>query len=212
MAIFPDLLLFVVTQSMEKKDFIIVGLGNPGEQYRSTRHNVGFFVVDELVRSWQSAISLEKWQAQYVSLIVGEEKVHLLKPMTFMNLSGKSVAQFVRFYKVNPEQILVIHDDLDMKPGRIKLVKGGGTGGHNGIRSLIETLGIKDFYRLKIGIGRPGSGEIHPGYPVDKYVLSNFTDEDLTILQSRYDDIEAGVRLFLQGHPAKAMNILNSLK
>ncbi len=197
---------------MEKKEFIIVGLGNPGEQYSATRHNIGFFVVEELARSWHTAISHEKWQALYGSAVVGEEKVHLVKPMTFMNLSGKAVVQFVRFYKVNAERILVIHDDLDMKPGRIKLVKGGGTGGHNGIRSLIEHLGTKEFFRLKIGIGRPGDGLIHPDFPVDKYVLSNFSDEDLTLLQSRYDGIDDGIRLFLQGFPVKAMNILNSLK
>lgn len=197
---------------MEKKEFIIAGLGNPGDQYRTTRHNVGFFVVDELARRWNSTISSEKWQAQYVSLSVGEEKVHLVKPITFMNRSGIAVANFLRFYKVSPGLLLVVHDDLDMAPGRIKLVKGGGTGGHNGIRSLVESLGTKDFYRLKIGIGRPGNGLIHPDIPVDKYVLSNFTDEDFNVLKSRYDTLEDGIRLFLQGNPAKAMNLLNGLK
>ena len=197
---------------MEKTDFIIVGLGNPGEQYCSTRHNVGFFIVDELARRWNSTILLEKWHALYVSLSVGEEKVHLVKPVTFMNRSGGAVVHFLRFYKVNPDQLLVIHDDLDMAPGRVKLVKGGGTGGHNGIKSLVEALGTKDFYRLKIGIGRPGNGTIHPDFPVDKYVLSNFSKEDFDILQSRYDDFEDGIRLFLQGSPAKAMNLLNGLK
>jgi PTH1 family peptidyl-tRNA hydrolase len=200
------------TLIMENKDFIIVGLGNPGEQYRSTRHNVGFFVVDELARRWNSTISQEKWQAQYISLSVGREKVHLVKPITFMNRSGKAVVNFLRFYKVDPDQLLVVHDDLDMVPGRIKLVKGGGTGGHNGIKSLVESLGTKDFYRLKIGIGRPGNGTVHPDFPVDKYVLSNFTDEDFAVLQSRYDIFEDGIRLFLQGYPAKAMNLLNGLK
>ena len=113
---------------------------------------------------------------------------------------------------MTPDQLLVIHDDLDMAPGRIKLVKGGGAGGHNGIKSLVETLGTPDFYRLKIGIGRPGNGLIHPDFPVDKYVLGNFTDEELTVLQSRYDSLADGIRLFLQGYPAKAMNLLNSLK
>ena len=99
-----------------------------------------------------------------------------------------------------------------MAPGRIKLVKGGGSGGHNGIKSLVATLGIKDFYRLKIGIGRPGSGVIHHDYPVDKYVLSNFTSQERDIFEARYDGVEDGIRLFLKGSPARAMNILNGLK
>lgn len=197
---------------MEKKDFIIVGLGNPGDQYRSTRHNVGYFVVDELARRWKAAVFQEKWQALYVSLLFAEGTVHLVKPLTFMNRSGMSVVHFSRFYKVFPDQLLIIHDDLDMAPGRIKLVKGGGAGGHNGIKSLVETLGTKDFYRLKIGIGRPGIGDIHADFPVDKYVLGNFTCEETEILQSRYDDFENGIRFFLQQNSAKAMNILNSLK
>lgn len=197
---------------MEKRDFIIVGLGNPGEQYCSTRHNIGFFVVDELARRWHSAVSLNKWNAQYVSLMIDKEKVHLVKPLTFMNLSGRAVAHFFRFYKTIPEHLLVIHDDIDMAPGRIKLVKGGGAGGHNGIKSIIETLGIKDFYRLKIGIGRPGNGIIHPEFPVDKYVLSNFTKEELECLQSRYNHLEEGIRQFLLGSPPQAMNLLNGLK
>ncbi|MCP4340373.1 MAG: aminoacyl-tRNA hydrolase [Desulfobulbaceae bacterium] len=210
--VFPDLFLFIATLSMEKKDFIIVGLGNPGEQYRSTRHNAGFFVVDELARRWGSNISQGKWDARYVSLSVDHQKVHLVKPETFMNRSGKAVLPFFRFYKVDPDQLMVVHDDLDMAPGRIKLVKGGGAGGHNGIRSLVETLGTKEFYRLKIGIGRPGNGAVHAEFPVDKYVLSNFSDEDLNILQSRYNSLEDGIRDFLQGNSSKAMTLLNSLK
>ncbi len=197
---------------MEKKDFIIVGLGNPGEKYSFTRHNVGFFVVDELARRWNTTISMEKWQAEYVSLSVQKEKVHLVKPITFMNRSGIAVANFIRFFKVGPDHLLVVHDDLDMAPGRIKLVKGGGTGGHNGIKSLVEMLGTKDFYRLKIGIGRPGNGVTHPNLPVDKYVLGDFSDEDFNVLQSQYDSFEEGICFFLQGDSAKAMNILNSLK
>jgi PTH1 family peptidyl-tRNA hydrolase len=168
--------------------------------------------VDELARRWNSTVSLDKWNAQYISLSIEKEKVHLVKPLTFMNLSGRAVVNFFRFYKVIPEHLLVIHDDIDMAPGRVKLVKGGGAGGHNGIKSIIETLGIKDFYRLKIGIGRPGNGIIHPEFPVDKYVLGNFTKEELEHLQSRYDHLEEGIRLFLLGSPPKAMNLLNGLK
>ena len=197
---------------MENKDFIIVGLGNPGSQYHSTRHNVGFFVIDELARKWKAPVFVEKWKSEYVSLAFGDVKIHLIKPLTFMNRSGLAVGPFCRFYKSIPDQLLVIHDDLDMIPGRIKLVKGGGAGGHKGIKSLMETLGTSDFYRLKIGIGRPGNGGVHPDFPVDKYVLGNFSDDELTLLQSRYRSLADGIDLYLQGHPAKAMNLLNSLK
>lgn len=197
---------------MEKKDWIVVGLGNPGAQYHSTRHNAGFMVADELARRWNAPVAQEKWQAQYFSVSIVDRKVHLLKPLTFMNKSGRAVAQFCRFYKMTPDQLLVIHDDLDMAPGRIKLVQGGGAGGHNGIKSLVETLGTPAFYRLKIGIGRPGNGLIHADFPVDKYVLGNFTDDELMVLQSRYGPLADGIILFLQGHPDKAMNLLNSFK
>ena len=160
----------------------------------------------------ESVVSLQKWQAEYVSLSVEGEKVHLIKPLTFMNRSGMAVVQFFRFYKIDPQHLLIIHDDLDMAPGRIKLVKGGGAGGHNGIKSVVETLGTKEFYRLKVGIGRPGTGVVHPDFPVDKYVLSNFTDDEFSLLQSRYDAFEDGIRLLLQGNPTKAVSLINSLK
>lgn len=198
--------------SMENKDCLIVGLGNPGAEYQATRHNVGFMVADELARRWKAPVKQEKWQAQYVALSIAKQKVHLLKPLTYMNRSGRAVGQFYRFYKMTPDQLLVIHDDLDMAPGRIKLVQGGGAGGHNGIKSLVETLGTPSFYRLKIGIGRPGNGLIHADFPVDKFVLGNFTDEELLLLHSRYAALAEGIVLFLQGRPDKAMNLLNSLK
>jgi PTH1 family peptidyl-tRNA hydrolase len=211
-AVYFLLISMANSRLMENKVYIIAGLGNPGEQYCSTRHNVGFFIVDDLARRWTSATFQEKWHAEYLSLTVGQEKVHLVKPLTFMNRSGKAVTQFLRFFKIAPEQLLVIHDDLDMSSGRVKLVKGGGAGGHNGIKSLVETLGTKVFYRLKIGIGRPGDGAVHADFPVDKYVLSDFTTKELDLLQSRYETIENGIRLFLQESPAKAMNLLNGLK
>jgi PTH1 family peptidyl-tRNA hydrolase len=111
-----------------------------------------------------------------------------------------------------PDRLLVVHDDIDMTPGRIKLVRGGGTGGHNGIKSLVESLGTNDFFRLKVGIGRPGKGDIHPDFPVEKYVLSNFSKEEMILMASRYADLEQGVRVYLEDGPAKAMGLLNGLK
>jgi PTH1 family peptidyl-tRNA hydrolase len=197
---------------MEKRDYLIVGLGNPGEEYFSTRHNVGFHILDELASRWNAPLYQEKWQAQYASVSVENRKVHLVKPLTFMNRSGNSVAQFYRFYKLSPDQLVVVHDDLDMAPARVKLVRGGGNGGHNGIKSLVETLGVKDFLRLKIGIGRPGKGEVHPDFPVEKYVLSNFSSEERDTLATRYDGLLDGILLLLRGENGRAMTLLNAMK
>lgn len=197
---------------MEKRDFFIVGLGNPGDEYCSNRHNVGFQVLDELAMRWNVSLHQEKYQAQYANLSMDSRKVHLVKPLTFMNRSGLSVAQFYRFFKLSPDQLLVVHDDLDMAPARVKLVNGGGNGGHNGIKSLVESLGVKDFLRLKIGIGRPGKGEVHPDFPVEKYVLSNLSSEEASSLQARYDGLMDGIRLLLRGEQSKAMTLLNAMK
>lgn len=197
---------------MEKRDFLIVGLGNPGDEYSSTRHNVWFQLLDELATRWNAPLWHGKWQAQYTSLSLEDRKVHLVKPLTFMNRSGRSVAHFYHFFKLSPDQLLVVHDDLDMAPARVKLVKGGGNGGHNGIKSMVEALGIKDFLRLKIGIGRPGKGDVHPDFPVEKYVLSNLSSEERDTLAARYDGLEDGILLLLRREHGKAMTLLNAMK
>jgi len=192
--------------------FIIAGLGNKGTAYDGTRHNVGFMVIDELARRWRVRIEREKWNSLSGRVQLFGHTILFLKPMIFMNLSGRGVVEFAQFYKIAPDHILVIHDDLDMVPGRIKLVKGGGAGGHKGIKSLVEHLGSRDFYRLKVGIGRPGQGGIHSDFPIEKYVLGTIGEGDHSVFDSRYDDIEEGVRLFFENGPAGAMSILNSLK
>ncbi len=197
---------------MDKQDLLIVGLGNPGSTYEDTRHNIGFLIVDELLKAWNCSFVKEKWNGLYVSTSNNGRKVHLLKPQTFMNKSGDSAARYCNFFKISAEHVLVIHDDLDMAPGRVKLVKGGGNGGHNGIKSLVERLGTKDFYRLKIGIGRPGKGDVHADYPVEKYVLSGFSADNQELIQSRQVEIQKGIELFVAGDIAKALGVLNSLK
>lgn len=129
-----------------------------------------------------------------------------------MNLSGKAVARYVDFYKVEPDRVLVIHDDLDMNPGRVKLVAGGGAGGHNGIRSLVEWLGTGNFLRLKLGIGRPGKLGVHPEIPVEKYVLAPFSPDEKKLLDERMDSIEKGLEYLVCDGLSKAMNLLNSIK
>jgi peptidyl-tRNA hydrolase, PTH1 family len=210
--IFPGPVCFC-GEFMEKNDFIVVGLGNPGAEYSGTRHNIGFCVLDELVSRYSGGVTYrEKYQAHYCAASVGGVKLHCIKPMTYMNRSGQSVAQFVNFYKVKPAKIVVIHDDLDMAVARVKLVKGGGAGGHNGIKSIVASIGTNDFYRLKIGIGRPGQGDVHKDFPVEKYVLSNFTSDDLKTLESRYAEIVDGLELLLKGDEGRAKGVLNSLK
>ena len=154
----------------------------------------------------------EKWHSLFARVQLFGNTICLLKPMTFMNLSGKGIVQFSQFYKIDPNNIVVIHDDIDMAPGRVKLVKGGGAGGHNGIKSLVQYLGNQDFYRLKIGIGRPGQGNVHADFPVEKYVLGTLGEDELSLFDSRFDAVEEGVRLFFEDGPAKAMSTLNCLK
>ncbi len=197
---------------MGDNTFLIVGLGNPGSQYDGTRHNVGYMAVDELARKFNFSLGTDKWESKSTRERLWGNNICFVKPMTYMNLSGRAIAKFVGFYKLPLERIIVVHDDLDMKIGRLKLVKGGGPGGHNGIRSLIQSLGTRDFYRLKIGIGRPGQGHVHPDFPVEKYVLTQFDSDDLQIVEKRYDSIIEGLKYFIQFDAAKAMGYLNSFK
>lgn len=197
---------------MTQNDFLIVGLGNPGKKYEDTRHNVGFLIVDELVRRWGEGFSSEKWNAMWCRMRRWDTRLTIIKPTTYMNLSGRSVAEFAKFYKVPPQNIVVIHDDLDMTPGRLKLVCGGGAGGHNGIRSITESIGSNAFLRLKVGIGRPGKNGVHPDVPVENYVLSALSGEEQSLLTDRYDILEEGMQRLIVESPAKAMNLINSVK
>jgi PTH1 family peptidyl-tRNA hydrolase len=166
-------------------DLLVVGLGNPGRRYEQTRHNVGWLVADELARrlggSWKS-----KFSGKLAEVRLEGQKLALLKPETFMNDSGRSVAAAARFFKVDPEALLVVHDDVDLEPGRLQARAGGGLAGHNGLRSLAQSLGSQDFVRLRIGVGRPGRGDPRS---VADYVLSPFApEEDVGSLVARSAD------------------------
>jgi PTH1 family peptidyl-tRNA hydrolase len=155
-------------------DLLVVGLGNPGPRYARTRHNAGWLVLDELARRldgrWRG-----KFSGQLAEVRLDGLKLGLLKPETFMNDSGRSVGAAARFFKVEPEAMLVVHDDVDLEPGRLQARAGGGLAGHNGLRSLAKTLGTQDFLRLRIGVGRPGRGDPRS---VADYVLSPFQPEE----------------------------------
>ena len=166
-------------------DLLVVGLGNPGREYERTRHNVGWLVVDELARRLEGRWR-EKFSGRLAEVRVDGLRLALLKPETFMNDSGRSVAAAARFFKVEPESLLVVHDDVDLEAGRLQARSGGGLAGHNGLRSLAQALGTQDFLRLRIGVGRPGRGDPRS---VADYVLSPFaTEEDVGALVSRGAD------------------------
>lgn len=166
-------------------DLLVAGLGNPGRQYEQTRHNAGWMVVDELARRHDGSFR-SKFAGQLAEVRDGDLRIALLKPETYMNVSGRSVSQATRFFKVDPESLLVVHDDVDLEPGRLQARLGGGLAGHNGLRSIADALGTQDFLRLRIGVGRPGRGDRRP---VADYVLSSFEPEvDVVALVSRAAD------------------------
>jgi len=155
-------------------DLLVAGLGNPGREYERTRHNLGWLVLDELARrhggSWRS-----KFSGSFADVRLGDLRLGLLKPETYMNESGRAVGEAARFYKVEPKGLLVVHDDVDLEPGRLQARAGGGLAGHNGLRSLAQHLGSQEFERLRIGVGRPGRGDPRS---VSDWVLSGFAPED----------------------------------
>ncbi|ARI75455.1 aminoacyl-tRNA hydrolase [Halobacillus mangrovi] len=164
----------------------IVGLGNPGKKYEQTRHNVGFMVIDELARQNQWSLNQTKFRGVYTTEHVNGEKVLLLKPQTYMNLSGESLRAFMDYFDIELDDVLVVYDDLDLPPGKNRLRKKGGHGGHNGIRNIIEQLGTKEFKRLRIGVGRPSV----PMSVID-YVLGTFDKDQQTAVK---DSIQHAVK------------------
>lgn len=185
---------------------LLVGLGNPGLQYAKTRHNVGFLYLDHLINLSSGFWSNEsKFQGIVANSLIGGNKVILLKPQTFMNRSGFSIGFVVRYYKFKTEEILIVHDDLDFSAGTVKLKKAGGHAGHNGLRDTIANLGEKDFYRLRLGIGRPVSGK-----PVSDYVLSNPSKEDQGLMLSAFNLIDQNINKIVAGDMAAAMRNLNN--
>jgi peptidyl-tRNA hydrolase, PTH1 family len=166
-------------------DLLIAGLGNPGREYEQTRHNLGWLVGDELARRHGGSFR-SKFSGQLAEMRIGEKKVALLKPETYMNESGRSLAAAARFFKVEPGALLVVHDDVDLEPERLQARLGGGLAGHNGLRSIAQALATNDFLRLRIGVGRPVRGDRRS---VSDYVLSNFDPEtDVDALVARAAD------------------------
>lgn len=185
---------------------LIVGLGNPGAEYTATRHNAGFWLADALAR--QAGVAFRE-QAKFHGAVcqagLDGTSVWLLKPMTFMNRSGQAVAALARFYKIPVERILVVHDELDLPPGRVRFKQGGGHGGHNGLRDLHAHLGSKEFYRLRLGIGHPGHRD-----QVTPYVLSRPPAADQTQIDTAIERALEVMPWILRGEFQRVMNVLHA--
>lgn len=178
---------------------LIVGLGNPGTQYEKTRHNAGFIFLDYLADSQGSRWSASgQFQAQVAEFSSGASRITLLKPLTFMNKSGLSVGKLFRYYKLRPEELLVVHDELDLPEGVVKMKRDGGHAGHNGLRDIIAHIDSRDFYRLRLGIGRPAVGA-----NVADYVLSNPSRAATAIFESVFAELNTQLEMVLQGDVAR---------
>ncbi len=195
---------------MAQSDFLIVGLGNPGTKYEFTRHNAGFLALEHFASSGAyDPPKIVKFEGRYCRQRLYGQQVVLVEPDTFMNRSGKCVAAMIRFFKIPMNNVLILHDDLDLPFGKIKVVARGGAGGHNGIRSLIQHCGTTDFARVKIGIGRPPKVNDGRGIPVERYVLAKFSREESASLDRIFDITDRAVELFLSKGIDGCMNQIN---
>jgi PTH1 family peptidyl-tRNA hydrolase len=186
---------------------LVIGLGNPGPDYALTRHNAGFWFVDKLVEAYHGEFRAEvKFHGLTARVSVGGHDLRLLKPTTYMNHSGRSVAAVARYFDIAVEQILIAYDELDLPPGRAKLKQGGGHAGHNGMRDSIAALGSRDFWRLRIGIGHPGDKS-----RVIRYVLGRPSQEDAAAILEVVDDAVRAMPDLVEGRFQLAMNRLHSL-
>jgi PTH1 family peptidyl-tRNA hydrolase len=184
---------------------VIVGLGNPGKKYEFTRHNIGFITLDTISDQLNISLDQSKFKGLYGEGRYKNEKVVLLKPMTYMNLSGESIREVTDFYKLTHEDLLIVYDDLDLPSGKIKLRLKGGSGGHNGLKSIMAHLGTEEFKRVKMGIGRPTHGD------VISHVLGQFSkDEEHTLQEAVKKAAEASVAFLEEEDFTKVMNIYNA--
>jgi len=184
--------------------YLIIGLGNPEEEYAKTRHNMGFDTINKISEKYNIKVNKSKFNSLYGTGTIEDEKVILIKPQTFMNLSGEAVRDFMNFYKVTANEIIVIYDDLDIEPGIIKIRKKGGAGTHNGMKSVVSEIKTEDFYRIRIGIG-------NPTYKNDllNFILNKIPDEEYKVLQDSQDNACKAVIEILKNGIDSAMNKYN---
>ena len=184
--------------------YLIVGLGNPEEEYSNTRHNMGFDVINKLAKKYEIDINRTKFNAIYGNGIIEGEKVILIKPQTYMNLSGQSVKEFLNFYKIQIEELIVVYDDMDVEKSDIKIRKKGGPGSHNGMKSVVYELKNEDFPRVRVGIGKPMYAE-----EKINYVIGKLTKEEATLLETGVDKAVVAVKEILKSGIDIAMNRYN---
>lgn len=180
---------------------IVVGLGNPGAKYERTRHNAGFIAIDYIAEKHGARIDRAKFSSLVGECVIGGSRVLLMKPQTFMNLSGVAVGEAAAFYKIPADRVIVLHDEISFDPGVIRLRRKGSAGGHNGLKNIIERLGSDGFPRVKIGVGKKPT----PEYDLVDWVLGKLTDEGMAALTARLADIDSSVKLMLDGKIDDAM-------
>ena len=184
--------------------FIIAGLGNPGKKYENTRHNMGFLTIDLLAEEYDIKVDKLKFKSLVGEGRIAGQRVLLMKPQTYMNLSGEAVGAAARFYKIPPENVIIIYDDVSMAVGKMRIRLKGSAGGHNGIKSIISHMG-DTFPRIKLGVGE----KPHPEYDLADWVLGKFTDGDRKLLSEKFDSAYQAVQLIIDGQSDKAMNLYN---
>lgn len=183
---------------------LIIGLGNPGKEYVGTRHNVGFQAIDTIGEAYNISVNKSKFRAFFGEGMIGDSKVILIKPQTYMNLSGESIKPFISWYKVDPKDVLIIYDDVSLAPGILRIREKGSAGGHNGIKSIIQHLGMDEFQRIKIGIG-----EKPQNWDLADYVLSRFTNPEMKMIDKAIKDAADATQMIIEKGIQKAMNAYN---
>ena len=185
--------------------WLVVFLGNPGPRYEGTRHNAGFMAGDALAKAKGAAINKARFRALTATVDIGGEKLMLMKPQTYMNLSGEAVAQAVKFYKIAPDHVIVVSDEVSLPIGKLRVRAKGSAGGHNGLKSIIASLGTDQFPRIRIGVGAPP----HPDYDMADWVLSAFRNQDAEDLAKAAARAAEAVECYIRSGPERAMNLYN---
>lgn len=196
------------TASREPISHVVVGLGNPGAQYLHTRHNAGFLAIDYICKKYGATVNRSAHKGLVGEATIAGKRVILVKPQTFMNLSGECVRAVLDFYKISPDNLIIIYDDISLPVGRLRVRRDGSAGGHNGIKSILEHLGTKTFPRIKIGVGE----KPHPDYDLASWVLSEFSAEDLKHLEDTFPTVCEGIEKILTSSIDDAMQICNKKK
>ena len=195
-----------IMQKPQSTDWLVVGLGNPGKKYEGTRHNAGFMAADALAEKLGISVTRLKFHALIGDGLCGGQRILLAKPQTFMNLSGQAVDEIMSFYKIPPERLLVMCDDISLAPGRLRIRRKGSHGGQNGMRNIIDMVETSDFCRIKLGVG----AKPHPDYSLADWVLSRFTAGELKEMEQSAANAADAVKLIVNGETDKAMNLYNS--